>query len=98
FQMTGHTGPVHSVACTVLDDTPTAITASHDQTIRAWDLHTGEPTDLLKLHGPLAVAVSSEGDLVVGSDHHVAVFRRGSTHGTTSLPAGVTYPTFEAGD
>ncbi|MEU7061708.1 SAV_2336 N-terminal domain-related protein, partial [Streptomyces sp. NPDC046197] len=47
--LAGHVGPVHAVACTVLDGGPTAITASHDQTVRAWDLHTG--TQLFQMTG-----------------------------------------------
>jgi WD40 repeat protein len=41
--LTGHTALVSAVACTVVGGCPTAVTASHDATVRAWDLTTGEP-------------------------------------------------------
>ncbi|MET7607741.1 hypothetical protein ABZS96_35910 [Streptomyces avermitilis] len=39
--LTGHTRPVSAVACTVLDDTPVAVTGSNDSTVRVWDLTSG---------------------------------------------------------
>ncbi|WP_234319475.1 caspase family protein, partial [Streptomyces sp. NRRL S-237] len=41
--LTGHAGVVHSVACTVLDGGPVAVTGSWDRTVRVWDLTTGLP-------------------------------------------------------
>ncbi|MFF2502384.1 caspase family protein, partial [Streptomyces sp. NPDC058067] len=45
--LTGHTDEVRSVACTVVDGTPVAVTGSNDTTVRVWDLTTrrliGEP-------------------------------------------------------
>ncbi|WP_405958493.1 caspase family protein [Streptomyces phaeochromogenes] len=45
--LTGHTGTVYAVACTVAHGTPIAITSGDDNTVRVWDLTTasqiGEP-------------------------------------------------------
>ncbi|MYV38710.1 hypothetical protein GT030_07460, partial [Streptomyces sp. SID1328] len=41
--LTGHNGPVNAVACTLLDNTPIAVTGSSDHTVRLWDLTTGQP-------------------------------------------------------
>ncbi|GAA1468851.1 caspase family protein [Microbacterium thalassium] len=41
--LTGHTSTVAAVACTTLDGRPTAVTASHDDRVRIWDLTTGQP-------------------------------------------------------
>ncbi|MGW3313002.1 caspase family protein [Streptomyces sp. NPDC001073] len=40
--LTGHTGRVDAVACTVLDGKPVAVTGSSDSTVRVWDLATGQ--------------------------------------------------------
>ncbi|MGW3289613.1 hypothetical protein ACWDR3_33735 [Streptomyces sp. NPDC001002] len=45
--MSGHTKNVGRVACTLLDDRPVAVTASHDETVRLWDLRTGRPIEKL---------------------------------------------------
>ncbi|MCX0274938.1 WD40 repeat domain-containing protein [Nocardia zapadnayensis] len=39
--LTGHTGGVSAVACTVLDGRPIAVTGSWDGTVRVWNLTTG---------------------------------------------------------
>ena len=39
----GHTGEITAVTCTVLDGRPVAITGSGDNTVRIWDLTTGQP-------------------------------------------------------
>ncbi|MFE3205605.1 hypothetical protein ACFXKZ_47520, partial [Embleya sp. NPDC059237] len=41
--LTGHTGIVTAVACTVLKGQPVAVTGSGDCTVRVWDLTTGQP-------------------------------------------------------
>jgi WD40 repeat protein len=38
--LTGHSGPVTSVAVTQLDGRPVAVSASDDDTVRVWDLTT----------------------------------------------------------
>ncbi|MFD5065215.1 WD40 repeat domain-containing protein, partial [Streptomyces sp. NPDC058394] len=40
--LTGHTNWIQAVACTVLDGQPMAVTGSNDQTVRVWDLTTGQ--------------------------------------------------------
>ncbi|MFB7551767.1 hypothetical protein ACFC1P_29865, partial [Streptomyces sp. NPDC056154] len=66
--LTGHTGRVSSVATTVLDDRPVAVTGSVDETVRVWDLTTGQQiTPLLFFPEPvLAVAVAPGRELLVG--------------------------------
>ncbi|MFJ8926517.1 hypothetical protein ACIRLA_08085 [Streptomyces sp. NPDC102364] len=39
--LTGHSGPVRAVACTVLDGRPAAVTAGDYGSVRVWDLSTG---------------------------------------------------------
>ncbi|BAJ28278.1 MULTISPECIES: caspase family protein [Kitasatospora] len=41
--LTGHNNSVTAVACTALDGRPVAVTTSHDETVRVWDLATGQP-------------------------------------------------------
>ncbi|MFC9330767.1 caspase family protein, partial [Kitasatospora sp. NPDC057015] len=41
--LTGHTRGVRTVACTMLDGRPVAVTGSTDDTVRVWDLTTGQP-------------------------------------------------------
>ncbi|MFC8721124.1 caspase family protein [Kitasatospora sp. NPDC057198] len=41
--LTGHTGAVEAVACAVLDGRPVAVTGGKDDTVRVWDLTTGQP-------------------------------------------------------
>ncbi|MFC5219827.1 AAA family ATPase [Streptomyces coerulescens] len=73
--LTGH-GSVQAVACTVLDGKSVAATAGFDDTVRVWNLRTGEPTGLLPVPSPHAVAFTGAGDLVVAMGKDVAVFRR----------------------
>ncbi|MFF4402267.1 caspase family protein [Streptomyces sp. NPDC001480] len=74
--LTGHTGPVTAVACTVLDGTPIAVTTSRDDTVRLWNLRRGASAALLAAADPRAVALTSEGDLVLSMGRDVAVFSR----------------------
>ncbi|WP_405681108.1 MULTISPECIES: trypsin-like peptidase domain-containing protein [unclassified Streptomyces] len=74
--LTGHTRAVSAVACAVLNGIPVAVTASYDNTVRVWNVHSGEMTGLLVVSDPRAVALTAQGDLVVGMSHDVAVFRR----------------------
>ncbi|WP_326740432.1 hypothetical protein [Streptomyces sp. NBC_01022] len=41
--LTGHTGTVEAVACTMLDGRPIAVTGGGDETVRVWDLTAGQP-------------------------------------------------------
>ncbi|MFB7081104.1 hypothetical protein ACFCYO_27175, partial [Streptomyces sp. NPDC056308] len=41
--LTGHTGAVCAVATAVVDGRPVAVTGSVDETVRVWDLTTGQP-------------------------------------------------------
>ncbi|MEU9662841.1 caspase family protein [Streptomyces chartreusis] len=74
--LTGHTHWVSAIACTVLNETPVAVTSIGDGTVRLWNLRTGEPAGLLAAAGPSAVALTLEGDLVLGMGRDVAVFSR----------------------
>ncbi|MFJ2574985.1 AAA family ATPase [Streptomyces halstedii] len=40
--LTGHTDSVEAVACAVVDGRPVAVTGSEDETVRVWDLATGQ--------------------------------------------------------
>ncbi|TLQ46169.1 caspase family protein [Streptomyces marianii] len=75
---TDHTKRVTAVACTVIDGTAIAFTASDDWTVRVRNLVSGKSTVLLASDCPRAVAVNSEGDLVLGFGRDVAVFSKPS--------------------
>src|SRR5271166_4554377 len=63
----GHTGPVRAVAVT--PDGCRAVSASDDQTLRLWDLSTGQTIRTLEGHtnGVEAVAVTSDGRCAVSA-------------------------------
>ncbi|MEY2227670.1 WD40 repeat domain-containing protein [Streptomyces sp. BF23-19] len=46
--LTGHSGPVRTVATAIVDGRPVAVSGSRDNTVRVWDLATGE-----QLHDPV---------------------------------------------
>ncbi|MCX5180749.1 WD40 repeat domain-containing protein [Streptomyces virginiae] len=46
--LTGHSGPVRTVATAIVDGRPVAVSGSWDNTVRVWDLATGE-----QLHDPV---------------------------------------------
>ncbi|MER7763061.1 caspase family protein [Streptomyces sp. NPDC097619] len=56
--ITGHTDTVNAVAVAELDGRPHAITTSHDETVRVWDLTTGTPTATLTGHTDLVTAIA----------------------------------------
>jgi WD40 repeat protein len=56
--LTGHTGTVSTVACTLLDGRPVAVTGSDDFTVRVWDLATGQPGPTLIGHSDTVAAVA----------------------------------------
>ncbi|MFI0960636.1 caspase family protein [Streptomyces sp. NPDC021080] len=71
-------GPVSSVACTVLDGTPLAVTGSEDGTVRVWDLATRQQiAEPLTGHGgPLfavACTVLDDTPIAVMSSHNGTV-------------------------
>ncbi|MGW0964055.1 WD40 repeat domain-containing protein [Streptomyces gelaticus] len=76
--LTGHTGWVYGVATGVVEGRPVAVTGSGDGTVRVWDLTTGRPAgpELVFPAEVFAVAVTSDGRLVVGFGHEVAVLAR----------------------
>jgi serine/threonine protein kinase len=59
--LTGHSGPVRAVAVT--PDGARAVSASDDQTLRCWDLQTGQTTQVLRGHtgAVTGVAVTPDG-------------------------------------
>ncbi|MET9657557.1 WD40 repeat domain-containing protein [Streptomyces sp. NPDC006510] len=76
--LTGHTGWVYGVATGVVEGRPVAVTGSGDGTVRVWDLATGRPVgpELVFPAEVFAVAVTSDGRLVVGFGLEVAVLAR----------------------
>ncbi|MGW2372006.1 caspase family protein [Kitasatospora sp. NPDC001683] len=81
--LTGHTSVVSAVACTMLDGVPTAVTAGDDGTVRVWDLRTGTTTAVVALSAPRCAALTTTGDLVVGFQNDIALYRRQRPDGTT---------------
>ena len=62
----GHTGPVNAVALT--PDGNTAVSSSDDNTLRVWDVATGELVAVHSLEAiGLSVAVALDNRIVVGT-------------------------------
>ncbi|MEU1458376.1 hypothetical protein ABZ455_41045, partial [Streptomyces avermitilis] len=79
--LTGHTGTVSAVACTVLDGTPVAVICSNDGTVRVWDLRSGKLVQSLIAPSCRVAAFTGDGGLVLTLGSDVAVLRR--TQGRT---------------
>ncbi|WP_405180961.1 caspase family protein [Nocardia sp. NBC_01377] len=56
--LTGHTSQVSAVACTEIDGRPVAVTASDDNSVRVWDLSTGQQRAHLTGHTSQVSAVA----------------------------------------
>ncbi len=69
----GHTDAVTAVAVT--SDGTRAVSASHDMTLRIWDLATGKALATLQGHTKslLAVAVTSDGTRAVSASHDMTL-------------------------
>ncbi|MFF2502385.1 WD40 repeat domain-containing protein [Streptomyces sp. NPDC058067] len=76
--LAAHSREVLAVACMVMDGIPVAVSGGGDGVVRLWDLQSGKPAGRLMVTKPGAIAVSSQGDLILGREHDVAVFRRRS--------------------
>jgi hypothetical protein len=75
--LTGHTGSVEAVACTVLDGTPVAVTGGNDHTACVWDLATGRRIHQLTGHdgevsGVACAVVGGRPVAVTASTDHTA--------------------------
>ncbi|MFD7916761.1 hypothetical protein ACFV30_39740 [Streptomyces sp. NPDC059752] len=81
--LTGHTGVVYSVACTLLDGRPIAVTSSSDDTVRVWDLATRRTTAKILTEDPRRIALTTAGDLVIGFHHDLALYHRQPHNSTT---------------
>lgn len=73
--LNGHTDAVGAVATGVVDGRPIAVTGSFDATVQVWDLTTGRQAgrELVFPSAVQAMAVASDGRLVVGFGWEVAV-------------------------
>ncbi|MFI5809266.1 hypothetical protein [Streptomyces sp. NPDC051561] len=69
--LTGHTDWVRSVACTVLDGRPTAVTAS-DSSVRVWDLTTRTCIDAIPIHAGAVAVIEDRLIIITGPD--IALF------------------------
>ncbi|MGH3910682.1 MAG: WD40 repeat domain-containing protein, partial [Pseudonocardiaceae bacterium] len=56
--LTGHSYSVSAVACTEVDGQPVAVTTSHDNTARVWDLASGSLRATLTGHTSSVLAVA----------------------------------------
>jgi hypothetical protein len=64
------------VACTVLDGRPVVVTGSERGTVRVWDLLAHASSTGAMPDSPRAIALTTSGDLVIGFDKDIALFRR----------------------
>ncbi|MFF3242132.1 hypothetical protein ACFYWY_00015 [Streptomyces sp. NPDC002870] len=72
--LTGHTGPVLTVATAHLGNRPVAITTSIDDAARVWDLTTASCLTVIDLPAsPHCAEFPPDGTVVLGMDHEVVV-------------------------
>ncbi|WP_203854875.1 hypothetical protein, partial [Dactylosporangium siamense] len=72
--LTGHTGTVWAVACTVLDGRPVAVTGSDDGTVRVWDLGYLRCIDVWPFWDAVRAVAAVGGWLVAAAGWDIAVF------------------------
>lgn len=69
-------GFVNAVACAIIDRVPVAAIASRDQKVSLYNLRTGESGGAVAAVSPEALALTSDGHLLLGMGQDVAVFSR----------------------
>ncbi|MEU6258667.1 caspase family protein [Streptomyces sp. NPDC047043] len=75
--LTGLDGPVHAVACTIIDGRPIAVIGS-GKYLRVWDIRTRTPLQNFVVPGLHAVGTAHDGSLVAVLGRDIAVFQRQS--------------------
>ncbi len=73
--LTGRIGSIKAVACAVVDGVPVAVSGG-DEVVRVWDLRTRVSAALHGLTNSSTIAITPIGDLVVGYNGDLAIFRR----------------------